>query len=201
MCPRTSKQFKEIREGKHRQILDAAIECFATTGYHAVSISHLAMHAGISKGLMYNYFASKDELLKTIFKEIMATMMQLIDPDDSGKIDSKSLLQYFERLMSHLKSNLLLWKMYMAIFSQPAVQQILADEIQAASSRPMEMIELYFKNQGFKNPKLEVAFLSTLISGITYEFIADPENYPLDQIKERIISFYINSKVKTRNSK
>ena len=98
MCPRTSKQFKEIREGKHRQILDAAIECFATTGYHAVSISHLAMHAGISKGLMYNYFASKDELLKTIFKEIMATMMQLIDPDDSGKIDSKSLLQYFERL-------------------------------------------------------------------------------------------------------
>ena len=66
MCPRTSEQFEDIRESKRRRIMDAAIDCFATTGYHAVSISDLAKHAGISKGLMYNYFSSKDELLKSI---------------------------------------------------------------------------------------------------------------------------------------
>ena len=89
MSPRTSEQFEEISGGKRRQILDAAIECFATTGYHAVSISDLAKHAGISKGLMYNYFSSKEELLKTIFTEVMTEMMKLIDRNNRAKLTGK----------------------------------------------------------------------------------------------------------------
>jgi AcrR family transcriptional regulator len=76
MSPRTKIQFEEIRESKRRKILDAAVECFATTGFHAVSISDLAKHAGISKGLMYNYFSSKDELLKAIFFEIFSSFLK-----------------------------------------------------------------------------------------------------------------------------
>ena len=139
---------------------------------------------------MYNYFESKDELLKCIFREVMQEMMQMIDPDQAEEIDRQKLLQYFEKLITHLKSNLMLWKMYTAIFSQPAVQQILAVEIQEASKSPLEMVERYFKTHRFKEPDLEVAFISTLISGVTYEYIADPEHYPIDRIKERIISLY-----------
>ena len=80
--------------------------------------------------------------------------------------------------------------MYMAIFSQPAVLQILATEIQSASGKTLEMLEDYFKKQGIKNTAFEVSFMGTLFSGVVYEFIADPENYPLDQIKERMIRLY-----------
>jgi hypothetical protein len=89
-----------------------------------------------------------------------------------------------------MKSNLMVWKMYTAIFSQPAVQQILISEIQTASKKPLEMIERFFTREGYPKPSLEVAFLSTLISGVTTEYVADPENYPLDQIKDRIIRLY-----------
>jgi AcrR family transcriptional regulator len=190
MCPRTKQKFEEIRESKRRKILDSAVECFATSGYHAVTISNLAAHAGISKGLMYNYFSSKDELLKAIFNEIMSEMMQLFDPDHKGMSDRKDLLQYLERFFRHLKSNIILWKMYMAIFSQPAVQQILKEEILDASQKPLKMIEFYFKKQEYKKPFVEVAFLSTLFSGVVIEYIADPENYPLDQIRKRILNLY-----------
>jgi AcrR family transcriptional regulator len=190
MCPRTRQEFKEIRESKRRKILDSAVECFATSGYHAVTISNLAAHAGISKGLMYNYFSSKDELLKAIFNEIMSEMMHLFDPDHKGMSDRKDLLQYLERFFRHLKSNIILWKMYMAIFSQPAVQQILKEEILDASQKPLKMIEFYFKKQRYKKPFVEVAFLSTLFSGVVIEYIADPENYPLDQIRKRILNLY-----------
>jgi len=190
MCPRTRQEFQEIRENKRRKILDSAIECFATSGYHTVTISDLAVHAGISKGLMYNYFSSKEELLKAIYNEIVSEMMQFFDPDHRGISDRKDLLQYLERSFRHLKSNLILWKMYMAIFSQPAVQEILKEEILAVSQEPVAMIELYFKEQGYKKPSVEVAFLSTLFSGVVIEYIADPENYPLDSIKKRIINLY-----------
>jgi AcrR family transcriptional regulator len=190
MCPRTSKQFEEIRESKRTQIIDAAVECFAKRGYHAVSISELAEFAGISKGLMYNYFESKDELLRCIFREIMAEMMHLFDPDQKGLSEKKDLVKYLERFFRHLKSNIILWKMYLAIFSQPAVQEILKSEILDASKEPLAMIEHYFKEQGYKNPLVEVAFVSTLFSGVLIEYIGDPENYPLDQIKKRILDLY-----------
>ena len=190
MCPRTSEQFEEIRESKRRQIMYAAIECFATSGYHSVSISDLAKHAGISKGLMYNYFSSKEELLKTIFAEVMEEMMGLFNPDHVEELDRTTLLKYMNNLFEHLRTNLMLWKMYMAIFSQPAVLQILEKEIISVADQPTVMLERYFAKQGFKEPALEVSFLGTLTSGVIYEFIADPGKYPLEQIKERIISLY-----------
>jgi AcrR family transcriptional regulator len=190
MCPRTDKQFEEIRESKRSQIIDAALECFATRGYHAVSISELADFAGISKGLMYNYFKSKDELLKSIFKQVMSVMLQLFDPDKKGLPGKEELEKYLDRYFNHLKSNIILWKMYMAVFSQPAVQEILKDEILEASRKPLEIMENYCKALGYKDPKAEVAFMSTLMSGVIFEYISDPENYPLDKIKKRILKLY-----------
>ena len=190
MSPRSKEKFGEIRERKRRQILDAAVDCFGTTGYHAVTISDLAKHAGISKGLMYNYFSSKEELLKTIFNEIMVEMMDLFNPENSSEINKKTFFEYFDRFINHLQSNLRVWKMYTSIFSQPAVQQILFSEIQSASRKPIEMIESYFQREGYKQPFVEVAFLSTLVSGVTAEYIADPENFPILQIKERILRLY-----------
>ncbi len=63
MSPRTQEQFEEMRESRRQQIMDAALELFAQEGYSHCSISQLAGHAGISKGLMYNYFESKEALL------------------------------------------------------------------------------------------------------------------------------------------
>lgn len=190
MCPRTKEKYEEIRVNKRRQILDSAVECFANTGYHAISVSELAKHAGISKGLMYNYFSSKEELLKAIFNEIMSEMMQMFDPQHKGLPEKNDLLNYLNRFFKHLSSNIILWKMYMSIFSQPAVQEILKKEILDASQEPLKIMEVYFKKQGYRNPGLEVAFLSTLFSGIIVEFLADPEKYPLQQIKKRITVLY-----------
>ena len=64
MSPKTSGQFKEIRADKKQLIIDTALNLFANKGYHASSISMIAKEAKISKGLMYNYFDSKEALLR-----------------------------------------------------------------------------------------------------------------------------------------
>ena len=63
MSPRSAKQFDEIRKQKKELILESALELFAENGFHATSISQIAKKAGISKGLIYNYFESKNEIL------------------------------------------------------------------------------------------------------------------------------------------
>jgi len=82
----------------------------------------------------------------------MGEMMDLFDPDHSDEISREILLKYLDRLIRHLKTRLVFWKMYMAIFSQPAVFQLLADELQAASKQPLDMMERYLKNRDTRNP-------------------------------------------------
>jgi AcrR family transcriptional regulator len=54
---------------KRKQILDAAIRVFADHGYHGARVGDIARDAGVAHGLLYHYFASKDEILQTIFVE------------------------------------------------------------------------------------------------------------------------------------
>ncbi|PWB82641.1 MAG: TetR/AcrR family transcriptional regulator, partial [Methylocystaceae bacterium] len=50
-------------ETKRRRILDAAARCFARDGFRGASISGICAEAGISPGLLYHYFASKEAII------------------------------------------------------------------------------------------------------------------------------------------
>ena len=54
---------------KRKVILDAAIRVFAEHGYHGSRVGDIAEDAGVAHGLLYHYFASKDDVLRTIFLE------------------------------------------------------------------------------------------------------------------------------------
>ena len=69
MSPRTAEQFENIRQKKKRIIMDAALKVISEKGYHGTSIASIAKESGVSKGLMYNYFSSKEELLVGIMKD------------------------------------------------------------------------------------------------------------------------------------
>ncbi len=45
------------------QILEAATACFITDGFHGATTAQIAKAAGISMGLLYRYYPSKDELI------------------------------------------------------------------------------------------------------------------------------------------
>jgi len=56
-------------EDRRTRILDAAIRVFAQHGYHEARVGDIAEDAGVAHGLLYHYFASKDDVLRTIFVE------------------------------------------------------------------------------------------------------------------------------------
>jgi TetR/AcrR family transcriptional regulator, fatty acid metabolism regulator protein len=57
------------QEEKRRLILAASVRVFARKGYHASRVGDIAEEAGIAHGLLYHYFASKEEVLETVFRE------------------------------------------------------------------------------------------------------------------------------------
>lgn len=58
-------------EWRRRQILDGATELMGRVGFHVMSIQALAEAAGVSVGLIYQYFANKDEVLEAVIVDIL----------------------------------------------------------------------------------------------------------------------------------
>jgi AcrR family transcriptional regulator len=73
-------------EEKRRLILDAAVRVFARSGFHTSRVGDIAEEAGVAHGLLYHYFASKDEVLETIFRENWAILVDRLDAiEQSGE--------------------------------------------------------------------------------------------------------------------
>jgi AcrR family transcriptional regulator len=77
---------------KRRAILDAGVRVFARQGFHACRVADVADEAGVAYGLVYHYFASKDEILDTLFLERWAIMLETIRHVDSREIPAREKL-------------------------------------------------------------------------------------------------------------
>jgi AcrR family transcriptional regulator len=68
-----------IGSDKRRVLLDAAVRVFARKGFHASRVGDIAEEAGVAHGLLYHYFASKDAVLDTIFRETWGDLLEAIE--------------------------------------------------------------------------------------------------------------------------
>jgi AcrR family transcriptional regulator len=57
--PKVSESYKEK---KRQELLSSAMACFAEKGYAQATIDDIVQHSGMSKGAVYNYFNSKEEI-------------------------------------------------------------------------------------------------------------------------------------------
>lgn len=55
---------------RRRQLLDAAVKCFADYGYHHTTTARLAKAAQVSEPVLYQHFASKQELFIALLEEV-----------------------------------------------------------------------------------------------------------------------------------
>lgn len=193
MSPRTQEQFEEMRETRREQIMKAALELFAREGYANCSISRLADHIGISKGLMYNYFESKEALLVNIIEEGMSDIMAFFDPDNDGILTTEELAGFVRKVLWSIRENQNFWILYINIIFQPRVKELLAGKpFSSVMDQYGPMMMNYFENQGFENPALEMLTFSALIEGFGVLVVYGESAYELpDELvqsyEERVI--------------
>ncbi|MFN2475161.1 MAG: TetR/AcrR family transcriptional regulator [Chthoniobacterales bacterium] len=61
------------------QILSAAMTCFARKGFHQTSMQDVSEHAGISVGLIYRYFASKEAVIAAMAEQHKLELQELLE--------------------------------------------------------------------------------------------------------------------------
>ena len=125
--PRTAEQFKEIRTDRKKAILDAALHVFSEQGYHNTSIIEVSKEAGISKGLIYNYFDSKEELLDILLGSFLDDEMLAVKKVLKKPLTGFTMIEFIKLNTQILKAKLKQWKLYFSLVTQPEVIKILQD--------------------------------------------------------------------------
>lgn len=84
---------RSIDPEKRDRIINAAIEEFSSFPYEKASTNNIVKNAGISKGLLFHYFGSKEMLYETLIRFVIDTLYQEI----GSKIDWEET-DLFDRL-------------------------------------------------------------------------------------------------------
>ena len=197
MSPRTTQQFEEIRADKRKLIIDTAVRLFADKGYHATSISMIAKEAGMSKGLMYNYFESKEALLRAIMEELTVTVMDLMNPDHDDEITSQEMEDFFSLILDLIKQNNEHWKLYFQLSLQKDVFEVLqTNSYSEQITKSQTLIYKYFVER-FDNPEIEMMMFSSLFKGFSMQYVYAPDLFPeklVSDFKIRMKELFIKDK-------
>ena len=186
MSPRTEEQFEEIRSDRKFQIMEAALEVFAIEGYDKASIAKIAKTAKISKGLMYNYFSSKEDLLKAVLIQgiegLKESFLQIEDEPDTPE----ELEIFIKGGMEIMRQESHFYQLYFTIFFQADAQKIIAENYQVLIGGLLEDIIRYFEKKGDPHPMEKAQLLAAIMDGFGMYYLMNPELYDLD-VYEKII--------------
>ena len=189
MSPKTKEQLEEIREASTRKILMAALELFGTKGYDATSVSELASKAEVSKGLIYNYFKSKEHILQQLFAYLDSQeqdVLHRVENDDPRKMLENILRYVFIELRNHAD----LWKLITSL----ALQVGKFDFIHQPAVKKMNFYYTLFEDLlrkiGIKNPDKEAKVIGALLDGIGFQSLVLGKDYPLEEIEDYLVQKY-----------
>ncbi|MBE2978197.1 MULTISPECIES: TetR/AcrR family transcriptional regulator [Priestia] len=193
--PRTPEENDRIRQASKEKIRAAAMELFMTQGYYATSISNIAKQAGISKGLLYNYYKGKEELLSEMVEarireviEVMEKAITLDTPDEQLKyIVNGAIDNVYKKPEVH--------RFYLHLQTQPVDDDDLikySKQLTQENARLFEMQCEIFERMEVKESRKRSLYFSSVLQGIMLMISTYPQKFPIEEIKNQIIREFCN---------
>ncbi len=187
--PRTAKQNEALRAESRSRILAAALRLFAEHGYEQTSVRMIAQAADVAQGLLYNYFAGKEALLRAIFEQSMADVRASFAAAEAAAPGER-----VERLVrasfAIVRENLPFWRLSYGVRAQPAVLAGLGDALPAWLAAIRATVERYVRDAGAPDPRVEGEILFALIDGVAQHYALEPATYPLEALETVIVTRY-----------
>lgn len=163
-------------------ILDKALEVFAEKGYCSTSVDDIVKKAGISKGLIYTYFKSKEDIFLDIadnWQDISQrnnTFMEHIESNNNLKLSDKLISLWDDIVSQWTTQNLMfariLYEFWFESSKIPELQQIMIKR----SETSLRLVEQIISAS---NPKIDVSMTAAFsrlwwaqIDGLVSYFIS-----------------------------
>jgi AcrR family transcriptional regulator len=94
-------------ERRRRRILEAARDCFGRLGFARATVETIASEAGVSNGLLYQFFRNKEHLFEVVLEEVIRDWVRAMLPRDEATA-SQALEGMFRRSVEFCRTHPLL---------------------------------------------------------------------------------------------
>ncbi len=192
MSPRTKQVNEQLKQKRRNQIILTALENFAHRGYHRTSINDIAKAAGISKGLIYNYFESKEDLLINVLKFVLLqavdTIFKSIDKKSKTLTPLEMMAYGIGRFFDVMQKEADLWKLSISLAMQvadiPNIHQVLVQMFDMVYLQ----IEQLLKVNEVPDASVKARLIAAQLDGIALHYFVMGNNYDLETIKRVFIN-------------
>lgn len=149
---------------KKERIIQTALELFASEGYQNTSTSKIACKAGVSEGLIFKHFQSKDGLLEAVInlgnEDIKAFISRIEKQDDPKKVIETAF--EFPPLVG---ANRYFWKLQFSLKYQCPKKSQYHEKHELIDTFKV-MLEKAFTELNYENPKMETQLLMNIIGDL-----------------------------------
>ncbi len=177
-------------DNKSHLILRSALKLFATNGYSATPVSMIAKDAGVSQGLMYNFFPGKGELLRAMIKQGAADISESMQAYVTISNPQEAIRMHVTETIHIIKKKKEFWRLLHAIRLQGGVLDEVQDLFREIVSTVTKIFEKVFRQLGFDRPKLEAQLFLTQIDGLVIMYLQN-QKFPIEQLGRQLIKRYV----------
>ena len=182
MCPRVTTEHKKEKKSL---IIRSAIKCFSKYGFDKTRMDDIVNESELSKGTLYNYFSSKEDLFQAIAEDSLNLFkLQLSNIFIKNKEDLITNIERFYdefRKLQREGSEKVFFEAIAESSRNSKLQKILRDHRRKIYKMCYDMMQLQLKKGWFKdevNIELIAAGVVSLFDGLTIgRVLGIPETY------------------------
>lgn len=185
--PRTEAQNQTIKAASKQKILNAAMQLFSTIGYQQASVAKIAVQAGVSKGLIYHHFESKEAVLEGLL-EMLQQFEDSFLPDNTipAELRLNNLLNQVFELTGNTGQIKFLMSLSIEIYDLPQVKQYVQQKI----DRNLGLYVQLFQELDYDHPEMEAWHFSDTIAGLMLHVLTASNHYPVEKMKQFLYNKY-----------
>ena len=189
----------DVSSERKKQILDAAILVFSRDGFHDARMDDIANESGLSKGALYWYFNSKDELISNILGFFFEREIAEIKSWDIEGRSARDLLENYSKLLIEdlrsIQAFITIAYEFMAMISRnEKVKNVIKHSLAQYIDVSVPIIQLGIDSGEFRRvDAYETSLaLGALIEGSILLWAYDMERFDLSELITRNVEIFLD---------
>lgn len=184
------KVTEDTQKQTRKKILDASLKEFAAHGLEGARMRAIAKQAGVSLGVTYNYFKSKDDILKELLTKFYDDRVNIISKANPAKTGMADQIRAFiQDFIADLKKNDEYYRLYLSLLLQPQVMQTLKSSKQPFKDLDSRDQALFVQVGKVAQQELNIdgSVMLVFVMGLMVVHLTNERSIDIDQVTNQFI--------------
>lgn len=198
--PRSESQFREMREQARDGIVAAALRVFGEKGFDSATTAEIAEAAGVSKGLVFNYFPTKTALLEALIEQTLGDALDCWEQANQEGGPAERLARIVDNGIDEVLRRPEFHRLYFSLVVQPGGSAA----VEAATAKLMPRLGAYYGRTsglmealGSDDPESDSRLFQFALNGLAQTVVVSPgmtsekAKPVIEKLKARLLAKFV----------